>query len=302
MKLLVNRLPKYEAWGGGARFVNALYEEAEKQGIKIGNRPNQIYDAALVIDPRPDELGVSMDDVARLKAFNPKMKVFQRVNECDARKGLKDDIDPLLLAYSHVVDHTFFVSNWMRDYHVNKGWKCQSHSVVYNGVDRNVFRQWQKLSNGKTNILSFHWSNNKFKGHDVHAWLDDFVGKHSDRFTYTFVGRHSNDFKNTVQVMPLWGEQLGREIAKYDISITGTVSDPGPNTVIESITCGLPTYAHVRGGGAVEFVGQDHTYSNADELEKLLLGEKFELNKTTFADWTSCINKYLSSIRNVLNG
>ena len=45
----------------------------------------------------------------------------------------------------HCKHYTFFVSRWIRDYHLEKGWACQSHSVAYNGVDMSHFKARKKL-------------------------------------------------------------------------------------------------------------------------------------------------------------
>lgn len=296
MKVFINRNERTGPWGGGANWVNAFFRFAPQHGITIGTRLNQTYDAIMMVDPRPDELGVGLDEIIRFKTFQPKTKVFQRVNECDARKGEKSVIDPLLLRASEINDFTFFVSDWMRDYHKKNGWKCLNNEVVYNGVDKTVFCKREKLNNGKTNIVTHHWSDNPYKGMDVHEWLDNFVAT-NPKFTYTYIGRHQNKFAATKHIEPLWGEELGKELGKYDVYVTGTVSDPGPNHILESLSCGLPTYSHIRGGGAAEFVGDSHVYSTVEELRSFL--ETPEKNLWTPDNWETCIARYVNKMKEV---
>jgi len=281
MKILINRQPVDGPWGGGNLWVKALIKHGPEFGLTFGTKLNQMYDAIFIIDPRRDELGIGIDEIERYKLLHPQIPVFQRINECDERKGEKDQIDPILRRCSTVIDHTFWVSNWIKAYHRHYGWGCsqENESVIYNGVDSAIFNSHGlKRNNGKINIVTAHWSDNPWKGKDVHDWIDNFVGQHPNEFTYTFIGRHSTPFKNANLIPPLDGEKLAEELACYDICINGSRQDPAPNAVIESIACGLPTYAHKDGGGALELAGRDHMFNSPDELEKILLSKKFEPN------------------------
>jgi hypothetical protein len=131
------------------------------------------------------------------------------------------------------------------------------------------------------------------KGQDYAEWLDSFVGKHSDEFTFTFVGRTQANFKHATLVRPLYGKQLGEEIGKYDVCINASRFDPGPNSVIEPISCGLPTYVHIDGGGGVEFAGSDHTFSSPEDLECILLKKQFVQNASMFLQWDQTIKSYV---------
>lgn len=301
MKLFINRTVVNGPWGGGNAFVKAMFELAPKLGVYVGSHLNQRYDAVLLMDPRPDETtGIGIEEVRRYKLFQPKTKIIQRVNECDARKQTTG-VDQMLAAAGASNDCTIFVSDWMRDYHQRRQWPCQKTAVIYNGVDRQVFRQREKLNNGKVNIVTSHWSDNIYKGHDVHQWLDEFVGKHSNDFSYTFIGRHQNQFKNTKHIEPLFGQALGDELGKYDVSVTGTRADPGPNHCLESMSCGIPTYAHFEGGGAVEFVDENHVYKTPEDLETILLSKTFTQNSLSLMDWEACVKLYIQKIQEVVN-
>ena len=301
MKLFINRTVVNGPWGGGNAFVKAMFELAPKLGVYVGSHLNQRYDAVLLMDPRPDETtGIGIEEVRRYKLFQPKTKIIQRVNECDARKQTTG-VDQMLAAAGVSNDCTIFVSDWMRDYHQRRQWPCQKTAVIYNGVDRQVFRQREKLNNGKVNIVTSHWSNNIYKGHDVHQWLDEFVGKHSNDFSYTFIGRHQNQFKNTKHIEPLFGQALGDELGKYDVFVTGTRADPGPNHCLESMSCGIPTYAHFEGGGAVEFVDENHVYKTPEDLETILLSKTFTQNSLSLMDWEACVKLYIQKIQEVVN-
>jgi len=251
-------------------------------------------DVIFIQDPRYNELKVSINEIAQYKRLNPATRVVHRVNECDARKNT-NDMDMLLNETSKYTDHTVFVSSWMKDYHLSKGWNCNSSSIIYNGVNTEHFSKREKLNNGKVNIVTHHWSNNLLKGFDVYDFIDDFVGKNNE-FTFTYIGRHNNTFKHTHIIDPLHGKSLGEELSKYDIYISGSKFDPGPNHILESLSCRIPTYVISTGGGAVEFAGEDHSYSSLDDLLMILHSKKFSENKLIPYTWDECIDLYIEQI------
>lgn len=137
------------------------------------------------------------------------------------------------------------------------------------------------------------------KGQDYVDWLDDFVGKNTD-FTYTFIGRTQSKLKNSKHIPPLNENLLAQELGKYDVCINASRFDPGPNSVIESISCKVPTYVHSNGGGAVEFAGKDHVFSTYDELEQILLKKQFNMNDTKFTSWLECSNQFVELFKTLI--
>lgn len=300
MKLFINRTVVNGPWGGGNAFVKAMFELAPKLGVYVGSHLNQRYDAVLLMDPRPDETtGIGIEEVRRYKLFQPKTKIIQRVNECDARKQTTG-VDQMLAAAGVSNDCTIFVSDWMRDYHQRRQWPCKKTAVIYNGVDKSIFKPGEKLNNGKTNIMISHWSDNPFKGQDVYEWLDKFVGKNSTDFSFTYIGRTQASLPNSTIIAPLFGMALGEEIRKYDVCINGTVCDPAPNSTIEAIASGVPTYAHTRGGGVLELVGNDHVFKDEKELETILLSRNFKQNAWVPDNWETCILSYIEIIKQIV--
>ena len=96
----------------------------------------------------------------------------------------------------------------------------------------------------------------------------------------------------------MYGRPLGFLLSKFDIYISGSRSDPGPNHVIESISCGLPTFVHYDGGGSVEFAGESFTYKSIDDLLKSFDSKSIEkMNSNTFETWGSCIERYFDVIK-----
>jgi glycosyltransferase involved in cell wall biosynthesis len=185
------------------------------------------------------------------------------------------------------------------DYFLTKGWACRDNHVVINGVDNNIFFPVtdKKISNDKIKLVTHHWSNNQLKGFDIYEKLDSWIKENSE-FEFTYIGRERGTFKNSRVISPLFGNQLGDELRKYDVYISASRNDPGPNHIIEAISCGLSTYVHKDGGGCVEFAGKNFVYKNWEQLKDILCNKNFVINTNTFYTWRSCINKY----KNIING
>lgn len=297
LKLFINRAPNYAPWGGGAKFVNALYEYvADLDDVKIvsGEKP----DVALIVGL--DAEGDMPSAGAVVRAASPAgVKTIIRVNENDARKNT-NTVDDRLIGLTKLVDHTVFVSDWLRGYFESKWQRTQtSTSVIVNGVDHKVFRPNVKLDNGKVNIVAHHWSNNRMKGFDIYEKIDEFVGEHTGEYSFTYIGRHTGTLKNSRLIEPLKALELGSELGKYDVYVSASRFDPGPNHITEAIACGLPTYVHEDGGGCVEFAGQDHVYSSWEQLKQIIVSREFEPNSHTFGDWETCARQYIDLARRV---
>ncbi len=297
MLTYINRSSVHGPYGGGAQFINAFHKYAPRPGIELVDN-SQTFTAKpdVILLAGLDNQGpsqISVEQAIMYKMYmNPDCKLILRVNENDARKGT-NNVDKLLTTLSWHVDATVFVSNWLQDYFKRRGWRCANNTVIYNGVDASIFKPQPKLNNGKLNIVTHHWSDNRMKGADIYEELDKFVGEHPDKFTFTYIGRHKCDFKHTNVVKPLYGEQLGKQLGQYDVYVSASRHDPGPNHITESISCNIPTYVHYEGGGCVEFAGEDHSYDDWDELKQLLLSKNdIKQNTSQFKSWQECVDEY----------
>tara|TARA_R110000824_G_scaffold84170_3_gene210106 strand:- start:78 stop:977 length:900 start_codon:yes stop_codon:yes gene_type:complete len=268
MKVMINRKPVSGPWGGGNLFLKAFCRIFSENGHEVVFKLEPDLDAIFIQDPRYGNTDVSVKEAHDYKVKNPHIKIFHRVNECDARKNTTG-MDDLLRSCSLISTHTFFVSNWIKEYHLSRGWGCRSHSIAYNGVDTEHFKPRSKIDNGSINIVTHHWSNNEMKGLDYYILLDELVGQ-DERFTFTYIGNCKAKFKNSRIIAPLSGHALGKELSKYDVYVSGTRFDPGPNHIIESIACGIPTFVFAQGGGAVEFSGNRNSFNDKQELLQLL--------------------------------
>jgi len=290
MKILINRAPIDGPWGGGNNFVSAFVDVLSTNGHEIVHSFEPEIDILFIQDPRPDSSGISINEIVQYKSKNPNSKIVQRINECDARKNT-EHMDSLLLQCSQFLDKTIFVSDWMKDYFLKKGWKCNNNFSLHNGVNKEIFIEKKSKKSDLKSVVAHHWSNNLLKGFDAYEFLDYLAGKGLIKFTY--IGRHRGSFDNTELIEPCHGEKLAKELAGHDVYISGSRFDPGPNHILEALAVGLPAYVHANGGGAVEFAGKSHTFKNLAELEKLILNKNFKKNEYDPITWKECIENYL---------
>lgn len=292
MKILINRKPVEGPWGGGNLFLKSFCQIMPTLGHEIIHSIQPDIDVFFIMNPRYDDLGISINEAIKYKKAFPETKIIQRINDCDARKNTSD-VDAMLIESSKYLDGTIFVSNWMKDYFCRKGWNCDKNYTLINGVETTT-KNVEKIKNNKINIVTHHWSNNYLKGFDIYDMLDEFVGK-NDKYSFTYIGRERGTFKNTNIIEPLHGESLYIELKKYNVYVSASRYDPGPNHILESISCNLPTYVHEEGGGCVEFAGLTHVFKNFDELVEILNQEKFHENNFSLVNWEKSI-VYLNEI------
>jgi glycosyltransferase involved in cell wall biosynthesis len=290
MKILVNRRPVSGPWGGGNSFVKALIPALESSGHEVTHTLEPDIDCFFAMDPRPDSSCPGIGDF--LQQFShDRIPIVQRINECDARKNT-EHMDSLLLQCSQYLHQTIFVSAWMQDYFLQKGWRCDRTTYIHNGVDKSIFKPYFRKKGPIKSVVAHHWSNNLLKGFDAYEFLDYLAGKGKLKFTY--IGRHRDSFSNTEIIEPCTGKELAKNLALHDFYVSGSRFDPGPNHILEALAVGLPTYVHAKGGGAVEFAGKSHTFKNLSDLEKIALASHHEPNAQSPISWKESIESYIA--------
>ncbi len=164
MKVLVNRKVIDGPWGGGNNFVAALCDGLKKSGHQVVHTLESDIDCFFVVDPRPDGDCPGIADFLQQRHQGSILdkKVIQRINECDARKNT-EHMDPMLLHCSGFIDKTIFVSEWMQNYFLQKGWKCKDYTFIHNGVDGDVFTPGSRQKGRLKSVVAHHWSNNIMK-------------------------------------------------------------------------------------------------------------------------------------------
>lgn len=302
MKTYINRKPVQGPWGGGNMWIKSAYEMLPRIGheiVDIKNLPEVLY----LVGLSGDEGFISVDEAISYKKWassvGKKVYLILRVNENDARKGTKD-IDEKIRIFSKEVDKIVFVSKWLQDYFSLEGVDYKE-DVIHNGVDKSIFKSNGKINNGKINIVTHHWSDNYLKGFDVYDAIDQWIRNNTD-FTFTYIGRERGSFSNTKVIKPMFGKELGDELGKYDVYVSASRFDPGPNHIIESLSCKIPTYVHYQGGGCIEFSGEDHVYKDEKSLLNILSKKVYTKNEHWMPpSWEECMIKFSTIAKDLIN-
>ena len=309
LKLYVNRMPLNRPWGGGNMFVQALYKHSEEFGVKIipANDKQTEPDAALVIGLDPDSASNAsgINSLIKYKLMREqfgasKFPIVIRCNENDARKNT-NLVDNKWKHACNYVDGVIYVSDYIKSYH---NFNCPKNTVIINGVDKEIFQPQEKFNNGKINIVAHHWSDNPLKGFDIYESIDRFVGEHQ-QYTFTYIGRERGTFKNTKVIKPLFGKHLGEELGRYDVYVSASRAEPGPNHILEALACKLPTFVKTDGGACLEFINNNDKfiYEDFEDLKSKLQNWKENNLKSyqniNLQNWKTVIEKYCTFIKEV---
>lgn len=254
MKIMFNRKIIEGPWGGGNFFIKEMTNFLRQKGHKVCFDFENDIDVIFMVDPKDVgyDRGYSIGDIIDYGSDYPDTEIIHRINECDQRKGT-DFIDSLLLESNTIADHTIFISQWLADYFIKRGFD-REYDVVYNGCNLSHFypkSAYERTEDSPIRLVTHHWSDNWMKGFDLYNALDE-LDRGDVEFTY--IGRYNNQYqpKNTRIVSPLHGEQLGNELRQHDIYVTASRFEPCGMHHVEGSASGLPVLYHRDGGGINE--------------------------------------------------
>lgn len=243
MKIYLSLKPK--AIGGGSNTFSGLFKKwAEKKGYKIV-RSIARAELAIVIAHLADEADL-------IKAKNNGCRIIHRldeyfeVNEDEARREKHAKI----ISLNKYADLTVFQSSYVLN-NVFPYIKPRSYQVIHNGGDPEKFSPAR--DQGKF-IGHVTWGIDTKKRLDL---LYEFIRKHPDE-EFLLVGRHREskyDFAlpNVKVVGKVRQSRLPEYFRMMKFLYFPSEKDPCPNTVIESILCGVPV-CYNKEGGTVELV------------------------------------------------
>ena len=266
-------------WGGGNLFIKNITEYLISHGHEVINNLSEAdIDLILLTDPRDRKESSSTFnhiDIEKYKKYvNKNVKVAQRINECDERKGT-DGVNDLYLAASKNADRVIFVSSWLESIYLNLGMEKEKTTVVLAGANSNVFNnsdssQWKK--NTKLKLVTHHWSAHENKGFKYYQEINNLVTskKWNGQIEFTYIGNvHSDyDLNNTQILEPLTGIDLAAAIKENHVYVTGTINEPSGNHHIEAAQCGLPIL-YLESGGVPEYCDK-YGVSFKNDIEKSL--------------------------------
>ncbi len=262
MKIYFNRPTKHQAWGGGSHFITNLHSFL-KDKMDVVFEYTEDVDLIFMFDPRRDNKFLGIQDMIEIKNER-NIPIIQRINDTDIARhayGLSPHDPPwrekTFLYANQFVDHTVFVSNWVKSHYENLGYKCngRGETVIINGCNEKYFYPNEKRKNNeKLKIITHHWSNNLMKGADVYIALDHLLSQRDD-IEFTYLGRYPEANyvpKFTNLISPKYGQEVGDILRDHDVYVTGSRFEACGMHFIEAACCGLPVMYHKDGGSSPE--------------------------------------------------
>jgi glycosyltransferase involved in cell wall biosynthesis len=270
-KIFFSLKPPSGSYGGGAFFVKNLCNYLTKKGHNVVYDLDSDIDVIFIIDPRKDMYNkYHLNDIIMYKKKYPNVKIIYRVNECDIKREVSINLEPLLVKTMAIADHVVFISNWLQNYFIKKySLNLPSYNCILNGCNKeHFFPENKKNQYNKIKIVTHHWSNNYLKGFHIYNELDKILPSLKN-IEFTFIGNYNKNYqpKNIKLISPKNGKDLGDIIKQHNIYITATQNEPCGMHHIEGLSCGLPIL-YCKGGGAIKEVceGVGEEFENIDDL------------------------------------
>ena len=281
MKIAIGTNIKDGPWGGGNAFAKNLSSFLIESGHDVVYKLlDKDIDIILLTEPRKlsETSSFNHKDIKEyLNIVNNNSLVFHRINECDQRKGT-NYINEYLINSNSVADVTIFVSQWLKNLYIEEGIQKNNLHTIMAGANREIFNPenlnvWS--GNEKLKIVTHHWGTNKNKGYEIYEYIDDLISSEpwKDMIEFTFIGNlpKNYNFRNSNIVRPLYGSELGDELKKNHLYITGSLFEPSGNHHIEAGQCGLPIL-YIKSGGTSEYCDNfGIPYSINNLKEKIIL-------------------------------
>ena len=256
--IAVNVRPQSGPYGGANQWAQQICASLRRSGYRVVHTLRPGVDLVM-----GTHLGLSgapafgWDEVAQAKKHNPRLRVIQRINDNDARKGTRQMAD-ILAEANRTADHTVFVSSWLRDHHATSWFdRARPHSVIDPGADPAVFhpighRPWRA---GETfRIVTHHWSDNPAKGFDVYAAIDEAIAEgRLPGAELWIIGRWPSSlrWRSARTFPPATGRTLADLLRQCHLYVSASRFEPGAMHPVEGIQCGLPLLYHRETGGTV---------------------------------------------------
>lgn len=235
-----------------------------------------------------------------LKGYPKSLFIDNSKNNWNIKKEAFQKILPLLTIVP--------VCNWLSDIVSHSYLKEAARKVIVNGIDLDVFKPTDNVSDIKTNyqvnnkfvILAVSNGWNSTKGLEDILWLRN---KLSDEYVIVMVGVSPKQKKNLPQgIIGICKTENVKQLAELysmaDMFLNPTYQDTLPTVSIEALACGTPVISYDTGGSADivdENVGILIERGNRDALLSSIKDIK---NRGKLAYQKSCREKALNIFNN----
>ncbi|MFX1391945.1 MAG: glycosyltransferase [Promethearchaeota archaeon] len=288
--------------GGGNQFLRALRNQLIKKGLYVHN-PKEAD--CLIFNSYHN-----VDLVLQLKLEFQNRKIF--IHRIDHPlfyiKRKKRKINPNIYKLNKIIaDGTIFQSKWCKRDNYTFGYKKNSfETIIMNAVDPDIFFSKDTLNERnrtkqKYELVAVSWSENFIKGFDLYRFLDENLD--FNLYSMTFIGKSPITFKNIKHINPVKSKELAILLREKDIYITGAMKEHCSNSLIEALSCGLPSVA-LESGSLPEILKKGgETFKTYEEcLEKIQLVKsnilKYREN-ISLSEIEKIANKYIKFIEKI---
>tara|TARA_B100000575_G_scaffold293232_1_gene303954 strand:+ start:650 stop:1699 length:1050 start_codon:yes stop_codon:yes gene_type:complete len=323
VKIAIGTNIKDGPWGGGNAFARNLSSFLIESGHEVVySLVDKDIDIILLTEPRKlsETSSFNHKDIDEyLSVINNNSIVFHRINECDQRKGT-NYINEYLIKSNSVADVTIFVSRWLENLYIEDGISKKNLHTIMAGANKTFFNpknfnSWNEKD--KLKIVTHHWGTNKNKGYEVYKYIDQLISVEpwKDIIEFTYIGNLPKNYKfdNSNVVEPLYGVELGNELKKNHLYITGSLFEPSGNHHIEAAQCGLPIL-YIQSGGTSEYCesfGIPYQIENLEEKIKLFMKNSSQYyenmknypndSKVMSKEFLDLFNLYMASKKEIIN-
>ncbi len=216
MKIFFTHKPITSSYGGGNQFVLNMIDYLKKKiyfpliylNLKINN-----IDIIFIIEPQfKQKTKKSIHNIINYKKIHPNVKVIHRVNECDIKREVSINIEPLLVNTMKFADYVVFVSKWLEDYFITKYKLNINSKAILNGCNLQHFTSNSntKFQNNKIRLVTHHFSSNYLKGFHIYNELDKVLEDRKD-IEFTYIGNYNNNYSpRNIKILPTTnGKKVG---------------------------------------------------------------------------------------------
>lgn len=279
-KIMFNLRPPQGSFGGGSFFVKNMVKYLENKNFKVVYSLEPNIDLIFMVDPRSgDYKAGGIDTIMNYISVYPNCKLLYAVNECDIKRKVSINIEPVIIKSIILANHNIFISQWLKDYYLNKYnndekliTKIRDAQVIFNACDLEYYYPCTNkiLDKHCIKLVTHHWSDNYNKGFEIYNKLDNLLGTEKlKNIKFTYIGRYYPNYKpkNINLLSPLSESKLGDELRKHDIYLTASLNEPGGIHQLEGMASGLPILYRENSGGIKESIGKcGEEYSDIDDM------------------------------------